>query len=62
MNAKKLTFIVSGIAIAMSILTIEVRETVYVYDCSIAEDHPDVPQEIKEECRKARMKKKAIIV
>jgi len=25
-----------------------------VYDCGIAEWHPDVPQEVREECRKLR--------
>lgn len=25
-----------------------------VYDCSIAEWHPDYPKEVKEECRKIR--------
>ena len=25
-----------------------------VYDCSIAEWHPDVPNEVKQECRKRR--------
>jgi hypothetical protein len=25
-----------------------------VYDCSIAEWHPDIPAEVKEECRKMR--------
>ena len=26
------------------------------YDCSIAEFHPDFPKEVKEECRKLRIK------
>jgi hypothetical protein len=25
-----------------------------VYDCSISEWHPDVPNEVKQECRKRR--------
>ena len=25
-----------------------------VYDCSLAEWHPDIPTEVKEECRKLR--------
>lgn len=29
-----------------------------VYDCSIAEFHPDVPPKVKEECRKKRMQHK----
>jgi len=27
-----------------------------VYDCSLAEWHPDIPKDVKEECRKLRMK------
>jgi hypothetical protein len=26
-----------------------------VYDCGMAEWHPDIPTEVKEECRKMRM-------
>lgn len=26
-----------------------------VYDCGMAEWHPDIPKEVKEECRKLRM-------
>ena len=29
-----------------------------VYDCSLAEFHPDFPAEVKEECRKIRGQKK----
>lgn len=28
-----------------------------VYDCGIAEWHPDIPREVKEECRKINRKK-----
>jgi hypothetical protein len=28
-----------------------------VYDCGMAEWHPDIPAEVKEECRKLRAKK-----
>lgn len=27
-----------------------------VYDCGMAEWHPDIPKEVKEECRKIRKK------
>lgn len=30
-------------------------ETIRLYDCSMAEWHPDIPKEVKEECRKRRM-------
>ncbi len=62
MKIKQWIFIASTLAIISSILTIEVREEILVYDCSVAEFHPDVPQEIRDECKKARMKKKAIII
>lgn len=26
-----------------------------VYDCSMAEWHPDIPKEVKEECRRLRL-------
>ena len=29
-------------------------ETTRVYDCGMAEWHPDIPREVKEECRKRR--------
>lgn len=29
-----------------------------VYDCGMAEWHPDIPVEVKEECRKLRANKK----
>lgn len=28
-----------------------------VYDCSIAEFHPDIPKDVREECRKLRSNK-----
>jgi hypothetical protein len=28
-----------------------------VYDCSLSEFHPDYPPEVKEQCRKLRIKK-----
>lgn len=33
-----------------------------VYDCSMAEFHPDIPKEVREECRKMRMNQKLITV
>ena len=29
-----------------------------VYDCGMAEWHPDIPKEVKEECRKIRSQQK----
>lgn len=62
MKTKRWIFIISIFVIILSILTIEVREEILIYDCSVAEFHPDVPPEIRDECKKARTKKKAIII
>lgn len=32
-----------------------------VYDCGMAEWHPDIPKEVKEECRKRRMRSGIVI-
>lgn len=34
----------------LSIITVE--ERVVVYDCGMAEWHPDIPKDVKEECRR----------
>lgn len=39
--------------LAVYILTLE-APTYRVYDCGMAEWHPDIPIEVKEECRKRR--------
>lgn len=31
------------------------EERVKLYDCGMAEWHPDIPKEVKEQCRKLRM-------
>ena len=31
------------------------EERIRFYDCGMAEWHPDIPKEVKEECRKRRM-------
>lgn len=31
------------------------EESIRYYDCGMAEWHPDIPKEVKEECRKQRM-------
>lgn len=39
------------------VLLFNLKEDGYtrVYDCSMAEWHPDIPKAVKEECRKIRM-------
>ncbi len=32
----------------------------HIYDCGMAEWHPDIPKEVKEECRKRRMQSRGI--
>ena len=31
------------------------EETLRFYDCGMAEWHPDIPKEVKEECRRQRL-------
>ena len=50
--------IVVGLALAMVWLIIFGNRlpTTRVYDCGMAEWHPDIPREVREECRKLRSK------
>lgn len=61
MILKKWIFVISAGAVVMSILNFEVRETLLIYDCSVAERHPDVPKEIRDACKKIRNKKVLIV-
>lgn len=47
--------------IVLMLYLIPVRETV-IYDCGMAEWHPDIPADVKEECRKIRRKSSGITV
>lgn len=38
------------------------RPTVKVYDCGMAEWHPDIPQDIKEKCRELNRNKRLTLV
>ena len=53
-----LSMIVVGLALAMVWLIIFGNRlpTTRVYDCGMAEWHPDIPREVREECRKLRSK------
>jgi hypothetical protein len=53
--------IVSVALIILMLYLIPVRETV-IYDCSIAEWHPDIPIEVREECRKIRKRSNGVTV
>lgn len=50
------SFIVLGLALAMVGLIIFGNNlpTTRTYDCGMAEWHPDIPQKVKEECRKIK--------
>ena len=52
---KYLAGFIAGILsiLALAILLPE-TETTRVYDCGMAEWHPDIPRAVKEECRKRR--------
>ena len=45
-----------GFLLWVFILSITPMPETRVYDCGMAEWHPDIPTEVKEECRKRRMK------
>jgi hypothetical protein len=47
-----------GFLLWVFILSITPMPDTKVYDCGMAEWHPDIPVEVKEECRKIRGQKK----
>ena len=54
-----ITFIAVGLCLAMIgiiVFNSDMPNRQY-YDCSIAEFHPDYPQQVKEECRRLRSAK-----
>jgi len=55
-----LAFMVLGLAMSMVGLIIVYAPTERLYDCSLAEFHPDYPAKVKEECRKLRDNKNLI--
>ncbi len=56
---KKHLLLIVLISISLFILvTNEWRDRGRVYDCGMAEWHPDIPKEVKEECRRIRHKEK----
>jgi hypothetical protein len=54
-----LSFVVLGLALAMCGLIIIGNQLPQerVYDCGMAEWHPDIPPKVREECRKLRSNK-----
>ncbi len=52
------TCVLVGLTVALLVLAVKIGSTVQeqIYDCSIAEFHPDYPKEVKEKCRDLRRK------
>jgi hypothetical protein len=44
--------IIAILAIISAFLYFDTGENYRVYDCGMAEWHPDIPQQVKEECRR----------
>jgi hypothetical protein len=53
--------ILVAVALAWVLWLITPDEHYRVYDCSLAEFHPDYPQAVREECRKLRHDQKNFI-
>ena len=56
MKTLALVIIASIVAVVLAwvLWLIIPRESYRVYDCSLAEFHPDYPQAVREECRKLK--------
>ena len=54
--SKYLVGFLVGFLLWAFILSITPMPETKIYDCSMAEWHPDIPKDVKEECRKLRMK------
>jgi hypothetical protein len=50
-----------AVALAWAIWFIAPREEYRVYDCGLAEFHPDYPPAVREECRRIRSEQKNYI-
>jgi hypothetical protein len=46
--------VLTAVALAWLLWLVTPQEDYRVYDCSLAEFHPDYPREVREECRKIR--------
>jgi hypothetical protein len=44
--------IIALLAVAGAFMYFDTGENYRVYDCGMAEWHPDIPQQVKEECRR----------
>jgi len=57
-TVKYLVGFLFGFLLWVFILSITPMPETKVYDCSLAEFHPDFPAEVKEQCRNLRSQKK----
>ena len=51
-----------GFLLWVFILRITPMPDTKVYDCGMAEWHPDIPVEVKEECRRLRMSQPGVTI
>ena len=51
---EKIILIIAFIALFLFIITADFAPEGKVYDCGMAEWHPDIPAEVRAECRKMR--------
>lgn len=51
------SYCIFGIFAIIGVLSVIPANEYKIYDCSLAEFHPDYPAEVKEECRKLRSSK-----
>jgi hypothetical protein len=49
---ENLAVIVALLAIVAALMYFDTGEQYRVYDCGMAEWHPDIPKEVKDECRR----------
>ena len=49
---ENIALVVAILAILAAFMYFDTGENYRVYDCGMAERHPDIPQQVKEECRR----------
>jgi hypothetical protein len=51
-----------GFLLWVFILSVTPMPEYRVYDCGMAEWHPDIPKEVKEECRRLRISRPGVTI
>ena len=49
---ENIALVVAILAILVAFMYFDIGENYRVYDCGMAEWHPDIPHQVKEECRR----------